>query len=71
LEGAEVVSPQTRITRITEDPTDNRVLEAAVEGQADYIVSGDGHLLDLREHDGIPIVTPRDFLAILATEANE
>jgi putative PIN family toxin of toxin-antitoxin system len=68
LKGAEMVSPQTKITRITADPDDNRVLEAAVEAQADYIVSGDRHLLDLGDHDGIPIVTPADFLVILTLE---
>ena len=66
---AAVVSPATEIRRITADPPDNRVLEAAVEGRADYIVSGDRHLLDLKRHEGIDIVTPAQFLAILTTEA--
>jgi len=68
-ERAIVVSPQTEITRITSDPDDNRVLEAAVEGRDDYIVTGDGHLLDLGRHESTDIVTPARFLAILTTEA--
>jgi uncharacterized protein len=63
------VDPTTMINRLTADPDDNRVLEAAVEGQADYIVTGDRHILDLETHGGIEIVTPRRFLAILTREA--
>jgi uncharacterized protein len=63
------VDPRHQITRLTADPDDNRVLEAAVEGHADYIVSGDRHLRDLKEHAGTEIVTPAQFLAILTAEA--
>lgn len=49
------------------DPTDDMVLACAVEGQADLIVSGDRHLLDLGEYQGIPIVTAREFLERLQT----
>ena len=38
------------------DPADNRYLECALEGAADYVVSGDQDLLDLHEHSGIRIV---------------
>lgn len=62
-----LVTPSSRIEVITADPDDNRVLEAAVEGRVDYIVSGDHDLLDLGEYDGIAIVTPARFMAILAT----
>jgi hypothetical protein len=47
---------------ITDDPSDNRYLECAVEGSADFIVSGDRDLLDLRAYQGIPIVQPSTFL---------
>lgn len=60
------VHPKEEITRVTADPSDNRILEAAVEGAADYIVTGDRHLLNLTRHEGIEIVTPAQFLAILA-----
>lgn len=46
-------------------PEDDRYLAAAVEGRADYIVTGDDDLLSLREHAGVAIVTPREFLAVL------
>jgi predicted nucleic acid-binding protein len=47
---------------VRNDPADNRYLECAVEGAADYLVSGDQDLLDLHEHSGIRIVRPRTFL---------
>lgn len=65
LVGAEIVSPTQSVAVITKDESDNRVLEAAVEGDADYIVSGDNHLLELKEHAGIRVVTPATFVAIL------
>ena len=63
-----IVSPQTEINRITTDPPDNRVLEAAVEARADYIVTGDSHLLGLKRHESTDIVTPARVLAILTSE---
>lgn len=59
---ADLVEPDMVLDVVTEDPDDNRVLECAVSGRADYIVSGDRHLLKLKEHEGIPILTAREFL---------
>ncbi|MBI5653575.1 MAG: putative toxin-antitoxin system toxin component, PIN family [Chloroflexi bacterium] len=50
---------------IPQDPPDNIVLACAVEGGADYLVSGNLHLLDLKQHRGVKIVTPAQFLEIL------
>jgi len=55
------------IGTIPADPADDRVLACAVEGQADLIVSGDRHLLDLGEYQGISIVTVREFWERLQT----
>ena len=41
---------------IPQDPPDNLVLACAVEGGADYLVSGNLHLLDLKQHRGVKIV---------------
>jgi len=51
---------------VKEDPEDNRYLECAVEGQADFIISGDHHLTDLHVFEGIKIVDPAAFLRIMA-----
>jgi uncharacterized protein len=45
------------------DPADDIYIAAAVEGLAEYIVTGDRHLLDLESHESIRIVTPRAFLS--------
>ena len=47
------------------DPADDVYIAAAVEGLAEYIVTGDRHLLDLETHESIRIVTPRAFLSDL------
>jgi putative PIN family toxin of toxin-antitoxin system len=59
---AEFVKPEKRL-RVLEDDADNRVLECAVEGRADWIISGDHYLLDMREFRGIAIVRVSDFLS--------
>jgi uncharacterized protein len=60
------VSGQLDLSGATRDPDDDRVLAAAVEGCADYLVTGDQDLLILREYEGIRIVAPRAFLKALA-----
>ncbi len=62
---ARTVAPANLIDAIKDDPADNRVLEAAVEGAVDYIVSGDRDLLGLGEYANIPIITPARFVAVL------
>ncbi len=59
-----VVVPTTSIA-VSRDPDDNRVLEAAVAGQVDYIVTGDRDLLALRSHAGIRMLTPAQFVEFL------
>jgi putative PIN family toxin of toxin-antitoxin system len=65
LSKAEFVLPQEIIQAVEADPSDNKFLEAAIAGQADYIVSGDGHLWSLRSFRGVPIIKPAEFLKIL------
>jgi len=59
-----LVEPVLRLSVVPDDP-DNRVLEASQAGHADYIVTGDGGLLELDTFDGASIVQPSDFLQIL------
>ncbi len=61
---SELVRPSGNIAKITDDPADNRILECAVEAKADYIVSGDNHLLELKDYRSIKIVTPQELLEI-------
>lgn len=50
------------LRHVAADPADDRVLECAVAAQADFIVSGDKHLLNLESFGKIPILAPADFL---------
>ncbi|MFD1570847.1 putative toxin-antitoxin system toxin component, PIN family [Halorubrum laminariae] len=65
---AEFVDPTVDITAVEADPDDDKFLEAAVAGGVDYLVSGDGHLLDLQSFRGIEIVEPRTFYERLDAE---
>lgn len=58
----EIVSSADIPMDAVRDPKDRIVLACAVGGHSDYIVSGDKDLLVLESYEGIPIVTPRDFL---------
>lgn len=60
----ELVSSTSNFDIVKEDSDDNRILEAAFDGKADYIISGDQHLLKLKEFKGIKIVNGKDFLSI-------
>jgi len=62
-----VVTPTSSLNVIA-DPSDNRLLEAAIAGHADYIVSGDRDVVNLDQYQGIQVVTPARFDAILSTE---
>jgi uncharacterized protein len=57
---AHIIQPRITLS-VTTDPDDNRILECAVEGKADLIVSHDRHLLSLKEYKSIPIVTGANF----------
>ena len=62
---ADVVNPEIKIDAIKADPDDNMILECAVTSGASYIVSGDKHLLDLKEYGMIKIITPKAALDLL------
>ena len=53
----------TEVVTDCRDAKDNKFLELAVSGRADYIISGDEDLLVLNPFRGIPILTPREFLS--------
>jgi len=60
----EIVDVTTEVTAVQNDLTDNMFLALAADGRAEVIVSGDHHLLDLRQFEGIPIVRVRRFLQL-------
>lgn len=60
-----LVEGKKAIELIVEDPADNNYLSCAVDAKADFIVSGDTHLLNLGEYEGTQIITPTQFLGVL------
>lgn len=61
-----LVKPRSRFKVVREDPKDDVVLNTAYSGKANYIVSGDRHLIPLREFKGIRIVIVSEMLGILS-----
>ena len=65
-EAGELVFPSIRLRGATPDPGDEMVLECAVAGEADYLVTGDRkHLIPLVEFRGVKILTPAEFVSRL------
>ena len=59
----------TETIHVCRDPDDDILLEAAVAGGAEYIISGDLDLLAIRKFRTVKIVKPADFLTILGKTA--
>jgi putative PIN family toxin of toxin-antitoxin system len=62
---SDIVTPDPDVTGIATHPEDDLILATAVAGHADYLVTGDQQLLALGEFQGVRIVTPAAFLALL------
>ena len=62
LDLGELVRPDQRL-RVLSDEPDNRILECAVFGTADLIVTGDKEMLSLKEYMGVKITSLKDYLA--------
>lgn len=62
LQFTQVIEASPIIPTISADPDDDLVLACALSGIVDFVVTGDPHLLELRNFRGIPIITVNDFL---------
>lgn len=58
------MTPAISLKVVADDPTDDRFLECAVEAGADYLVSGDVHLLRLGQYAGVQILSPGAFVQL-------
>lgn len=65
IENSIIVRPMFELHVVKEDPNDNKFIECAVAGKADYIVSQDKHLLKIGEYENIKTIHPKEFLKIL------
>jgi uncharacterized protein len=59
-----LVETKTKLDIIKSDPKDNIVLEAAIKGEVECIISYDNHILNMFEFRGIKIISPTEFLKI-------
>ena len=60
-----MVSGSLEVNIVKDDPDDNKFLACALEAEADYIVSGDSHLLSLKSYKDISILSVNEFLQVL------
>jgi len=61
-----LIQPKNKVSVIKENDDDNRILECAIEGKVQCLISGDRkHLLPLKEYRGIKILSPAEFLKLL------
>ncbi len=65
MQTAEIVEVVSKFQAVTEDPEDDMVVKTAYDGRADFIVSGDRHLLALANFRGIGIVNAKQMLICL------
>lgn len=62
---SDVVPGERKVAVVAADPDDDKYFSAALEGRAAFIVTGDGHLLDVGTYEGVRVVTPRQFVELL------
>ena len=62
VEHFSIVKPERKIDIVKDDSDDNKIVEAAVEAKANYIVTGDKHLLKIGNYHEIKIIKPNEFL---------
>ena len=65
-----IVNVNSIIKYIKADPEDDKFLSLAVDGQADYIISGDKHLLDVKKYKKFKIITIKEFLEMDVSKMN-
>jgi putative PIN family toxin of toxin-antitoxin system len=62
VELATIIESEEKVDIIKDDPADNKFLECAKAGKADFIISKDKHLFNLKKFENISIITPKEFL---------
>ena len=61
------IDAKSKIKNGSRDKTDNKYIECAIAGKADYIISGDSHLLEMKKYRNIKIVSAREYLNAVVT----
>lgn len=60
---SQIVYPRKKLNVIKKDPADNKIIECALEAKVSFVISGDNHLLEIKEYKGIKIISPKNFLS--------
>jgi len=60
-----LVNPRERICMVKDDPGDDIFLECATAGECEFIISGDQHLLKLKQYKNIKVITAKEFVELL------
>jgi putative PIN family toxin of toxin-antitoxin system len=63
---SQLVGNHIEIPRLSMDPDDDKYIACAIDGRATFVVTGDPDVLDVRQHEGVRIVTLRSFLDLIA-----
>ena len=71
FKNVEFVTPLHTVVAVEADPSDNKFLETALEGNAMCVVSGDNHLLDLQSIQDIPVLTATEFIERLLRSVDD
>lgn len=58
---SKMVNPDKVVSSICKDKEDDRIIACAFKAKADYLVTGDADLLEIRQYKNIKIISPRDF----------
>jgi len=60
-----IITPQKQIKKGSRDKTDNKYIECGITAKADYIISGDVHLLEIKQYGNIKIVSAKEYLGLI------
>ena len=61
---SQVIEHNLKITGVCRDADDDNIIACAVAARADYLVTGDFDLLEIKSYKDTKIITPRDFEAL-------
>lgn len=60
-----IIPGELIVEAVPNDPKDNHVIACALEGEAGYLVSGDQHLKEMKAYQGVHVLSPAQFQALL------
>ena len=61
------IEVNSKLDLVKADPDDNKIIECAIDGNVDFLITKDRHLLDLKKYKGIKIIKPEEFLKIISS----